>query len=238
MVTIALTVLTIGLYFWPGSAGALQFDREALGHGELWRLLTGHLTHFGAGQLQWDLLVFAGLGVWCEWQSRRAFVCCLAAASLAISIGVWILQPQFVVYRGLSGLDMALVGLLIGGLLRRARQEHNVPTLVAGRLALTVVVAKCLYEWLTGQTIFVEALGSFAPVPLAHLIGLAVGLALANMVDFAVHLPYPVLPTEDDRRDEISPEPGVRRRPSREGAKRWGLRCFSGASTPTKDSAY
>ena len=50
----------------PGEASWLILDRTAVGQGEVWRLLTGHLLHYTPRHLGWDLLAFLLLGGWCE----------------------------------------------------------------------------------------------------------------------------------------------------------------------------
>lgn len=73
--------------------------------------------------------------------------------------------------RGLSGLDCALVGLLAASLLR-----HGQPLAAGGGvLVLIGFAAKCVFELVTAQTVFATGDG-YAPVPLAHLMGLAAGL--------------------------------------------------------------
>src|SRR5262245_43857249 len=41
---------------------------------EPWRLWTGHFTHWNGDHLFWDLIVFIGLGAYCERRNRLAFL--------------------------------------------------------------------------------------------------------------------------------------------------------------------
>ena len=86
----------------------LQYDREAIAQGELWRLVTCHLVHFGLEHLVWDTAVFALLAVLCWRLGRVRCLVSLGAATLAIPAVLFVLQPGLPTYRGLSGLDSAL----------------------------------------------------------------------------------------------------------------------------------
>ncbi len=176
--TLAFAVLTVAIHFVPPLGNVLQFDRAAIAHGQVWRFLTAHLTHFGNDHLRWDLLVFVVLGAIAERISRRNFLITLSVSAAVIMLGVWLAQPQFTIYRGLSGIDSALYGFVITDLLAAGWRERHGFSLVVGGLALAGFSAKCAFELATGDTVFVETGGAFAPVPLAHLLGLAVGTAV------------------------------------------------------------
>jgi rhomboid family GlyGly-CTERM serine protease len=172
--TLALAALAILIQLVPGAAAWMQFDRGAIAGGEWWRLLTGHLAHFSANHLVWDVGMLLALGFAAERESAVGSACALGLASVAISATIWFGQPQFVVYRGLSGLDCALGGYLAGSLLRRPQRV----ALLAGAATLVFVGAKATYEAATGSTAFANGIG-YAPVPLAHVVGLAAGTLVA-----------------------------------------------------------
>lgn len=157
----------------PEVAAALQFDRAAVEAGELWRLVTAHLTHYDANHLAWDVAVFFALGWLCERQDRRTTGLALGVAAGAITLGVWAALPQFATYRGLSGLDCTLFALLAARLLRLpARAARWI-----GGIALLALATKCSVETATATTLFASGTG-YDPVPLAHLLGAAVGALL------------------------------------------------------------
>ena len=151
----------------PGAAALLEYDRAAVAGGELWRLLTCHLAHLSPEHLLWDALTFAGLGWMCEQRGRGRLVLTLVVSAVAIPAVLFVFDPGLAVYRGLSGLDMALAGLLAAGELRRSPR-------VAGA-ALVVLGAKLAYELASGGALFVALDGAEA-VPLAHAVGAAVGI--------------------------------------------------------------
>ena len=160
----------------PGLTEALQFDRSAFSRGEIWRLVTGHFTHFGADHLRWDVIAFVAFGSLVEFRSRQAWVYCVAISAVVISFGVSWLQPQFALYRGLSGIDSALFAFVTTDLVREGRRAKDKLMIGLGALALCGFVAKCVYELVSGRTLFVESGDTFQPVPLAHLLGAVVGV--------------------------------------------------------------
>lgn len=172
--TLTVAVAAFAIHLLPGVADWLQYDRAAIGQGELWRLLTAHLAHFGGNHLVWDTAAFLTLGAAAERESRKQCATALGLSAVLIAPVLWLWQPGFQTYRGLSGLDSALFGLLAGSLLARG---DRVPV-VAGMLALFGFAAKCLFELATAQTVFASGAG-YSPVPLAHLVGLAAGVTVA-----------------------------------------------------------
>lgn len=167
----ALAAAAVAIHVLPaGVAAALQFDRGALERDAWWRLVTAHLTHFDGNHLAWDVGVFLALGWTCERAAPRTTARALLAAAVAITLAVWAWQPQFAIYRGLSGLDCTLFALVATGLMR---QRGASPRLI-GLLALLGLGGKCLLELATGATVFARGTG-FDPVPLAHLVGATIG---------------------------------------------------------------
>lgn len=172
VITPLLAVAAVAIHLLPPDvAAALQFDRAALAAGELWRLLTAHLTHFTPSHLAWDVGVLVGLGWFCERESRRQTVLALALAAGAVSATVWYVLPDLQSYRGLSGLDCALFGLLA----MRQLQQRSPAAKLTGLLALVALGFKSGWETLSGAPLFVTG-GEFVPVPLAHLVGAGCGV--------------------------------------------------------------
>ncbi len=180
--TLVFSALAIVVHFVPALTLGWQFDRAAVAHGQIWRFFTAHLTHFGSDHLRWDVIAFAVLGAMVERISRSAFLVTLALSGALITLGVWVAQPQFTTYRGLSGIDSALFGFVVARVISEGRRIRHGFTLAVGGLALAGFTAKCLFELATGDTVFVASTGTFAPVPLAHLIGLATGVATAGLI--------------------------------------------------------
>jgi len=161
----------------------LQYDRQAIADGQLWRLVTGHLVHFGLEHLAWDAAVFVLLAVLCWRLGRGVCLASLVGATLAIPAVLWILEPGLQTYRGLSGLDSALYVTAAVTLGRRLWTRGRRLSAAAAFLSVLGLAAKVTYELATGQALFVDALTlGFAPVPIAHATGgLAGGLAALSV---------------------------------------------------------
>ncbi len=179
-ITLFFSSFAIAIHAVPGLTDTLQFDREALSRGEIWRFVTGHFTHFSADHLCWDVIAFIAFGSLVEFRLRRAWIYCVAISAVVISFGVSWLQPQFSLYRGLSGLDSALFAFVVTDLVREGRRTHDKLMFALGSFALTGFLVKCVYELATGRTLFVAASDTFQPVPLAHLLGAVIGVLSAQ----------------------------------------------------------
>jgi hypothetical protein len=83
-------------------------------------------------------------------------------------------------YRGLSGIDSALFGLLTVLLIREALEAGDRRgLLLAGGFSI-LFAGKTAFELVSGAGVFVSDFGAaVSPVPLAHLAGAAVGAAAA-----------------------------------------------------------
>jgi len=148
----------------------LAWDRAAIGgQGEVWRLVTGHLTHLGLPHLALNL---AGLGL--TWFLVAAYLdekrwWLVAGASIAaMDLGFWFLEPQLVWYVGLSGL---LHGLLAAGTLAGLRTGP--PEI---RILAAVLVAKLAYEQWAGPLPGSEATSGGTVIVDAHAFGALGGL--------------------------------------------------------------
>lgn len=159
---ISLTLLAIAAALLPGSWLELQRG------GAVWRIATCHFTHFTYEQLAWDALVFLLLGILCARENHGAFRATLLASVVIVPIAV-LAFSNVTTYRGLSGIDSALFGLLLVTEWRRSR-------IVA--LCGAAFAAKMIFEMKTGATIFVHS-DAFVAVPVAHIAGALVGVIVA-----------------------------------------------------------
>ena len=83
----------------------LRYDRDAISHGEVWRLLTGHFTHLGVSHFVLNALGMALIAYLViaqftpvQWLLISLFVI------TGIDLGFWMFEPQLRWYVGLSGL--------------------------------------------------------------------------------------------------------------------------------------
>lgn len=173
--TLGLAACVGLLHCLPSAVALLEYRADATG--QLWRLLTWHLVHWSNQHLLWDVLAFAILGTLAERQSRRLACRAFLLGAVAVSLAVRLAYPDLPACRGLSGVDCVLFGLVWWQCLQAARCQHD-------RLRLATFVAvgggfllKTLYEIRFGQAFF--AGDGFIPLPLAHLVGFAVGSLIA-----------------------------------------------------------
>jgi len=151
----------------------LLYDRSALVHNELWRLLTCHWVHLSWDHLIWSAMTFLGLGSLCELMDKKKYYATVAVSALLIPAAIWWGLPDLVVYGGLSGLDCALYALLMVLLIKREIRSRNRLWVACFSLLLVGLIAKITYETITGLTI----------LPLAHLVGGVVGTGIGLVND-------------------------------------------------------
>lgn len=177
-----LSLLAIVISPIPGLPELLQFNRAAIGRGELWRLVSGNFAHWNSNHLCWDAVMFLVLGVAVEARRKDTFAIDLLLSSLAVSAAVWRYCPETVLYRGLSGIDSALFVLLATSLALEARRDHKRRQFVAALVLLLGFAAKIGYELATQQTLFVDSsVTTFVPLVETHLAGAIAGALLAVM---------------------------------------------------------
>ena len=150
---------------------ALEYQYRAIGDGELWRLITGHLVHLGRQHLLMNLL---GLGlIWAlllRFETNLSCTLALLLLSLGTSLGLYLLSPDLAWYRGLSGV---LHGLLVWALLRQWRSSPGLHGIILGLVAL-----KLIWEQSIGPLPGSAELASGRIVVEAHLYGALSGALL------------------------------------------------------------
>jgi rhomboid family GlyGly-CTERM serine protease len=162
-----------------------RYDRLAIADGEVWRLLSGHLTHLG-----WSHFVLNAIGL--------LLVCYLVAARFSgrcwllitgiviagIDLGFWFLEPQLLWYVGLSGV---LHGVLAAGAVSGIREGGLDYRLIAAFLA-----GKLLYEQLLGPLPGSEEAAGGNVVVMAHLYGALSGAVAGWFFSFRKAPPAPI----------------------------------------------
>ncbi len=149
-------------------ARALIYDRVLIFHGEIWRIWTGHVVHFGTSHFIWNLAVFLPAGWWLErlWPGiTRGYY---LASPLIISAAMLALDPTLGRYAGLSGLATGMLVLLSALQLGRRSEEPAWFWLSV----LLLVAIKIGVELFTGAPVFVSGFGDIRTVPLAHIFGI------------------------------------------------------------------
>jgi rhomboid family GlyGly-CTERM serine protease len=143
-------------------ANLLQYDRAAILHGEVWRLVTGHFVHWSFAHLAWDLLAFIILGAICA-RRRGLFAIVVIGTALIVSLFLLVACPEVAQYRGLSAIDSALwiwSVFIIGE--RRVGLALTLLSLFLGKLMIESA----------GGALFVDGI---TVLPVVHLVGAAAG---------------------------------------------------------------
>jgi hypothetical protein len=118
------------------------------------------------------------LGYACEEISPQGYLATLAIASFVIPALLWKFESGMLFYRGMSGIASALFVFGAMLLMQKAFKRKDRLGFFFFVTAGVGYVLKILYEFISGSAIFVKTADVFSPVPLAHLAGGAVGLAV------------------------------------------------------------
>ena len=178
----AMVVANAGLV--PGAPAAarqwvgwLEFDRQAVLDGQVWRLVTGNLVHWSVEHFLLDGGPFLLVGLLYERALGRRYPWIIAGCGLAVGCGILAFLPGMEVYRGLSGVDSGQFAAALWAEAALARREPRRWLWLAPVAAIFTV--KILFECATGGLFFgTEALGEIGlPTPLAHAAGVCAALA-------------------------------------------------------------
>ncbi len=106
---IAVFLVAVVIEFNPGWRDVLIYDRHAVMLGELWRMWTGHLVHFGWPHLVADAGLLVILG-WPLGQKHRQFswLALFLMPPFISGVLLW-LDPGMTRYAGLSAVDLGLL---------------------------------------------------------------------------------------------------------------------------------
>ena len=83
-VTCLIGLVAVAIACIPRLQHTLQFDVTAVVSGELWRVVTGHLTHWNLEYCFRDLSVSGVLGALCKRRNRNRFFAGIVAGDIAI----------------------------------------------------------------------------------------------------------------------------------------------------------
>jgi len=121
------------------SVAKLRYDRGALAAGQWWRLATAHLVHL---DLRHALLNGGGLALMWALFARdyggRQWALILAAAAVAIDLGLWFRDTDVLWYVGASGV---LHGVMAAGTLAALRRGER-----DGFILAAFIIVKLAYE--------------------------------------------------------------------------------------------
>jgi rhomboid family GlyGly-CTERM serine protease len=176
---------------WSGtvlSGTTLRYDREAIVTGGEWyRLVSGHLYHYDATHLGWNL---AGVAL-VAWLFVREYtlgqwLVILVVSTVAVDVGFLVFEPQLAWYVGFSGV---LHGLAAAGLVRWWVRYRDAMTLVAS----AVFAGKLGWEHTVGPLPFTAETLAIPVVHAAHTYGAVGGAVTAWLLGLRQPRPAPSL---------------------------------------------
>jgi len=178
--TLFVLAISVLVYALPGVASLLIFDRSAILHGEVWRILSGHAVHFSSTHFVYDLLAFGLAGGMIEYKRYPGCGILYVVMAFAIGVSLLIFKPGMDYYGGLSGLACgAVVYLALFGL-------HDTPSLrLVSAMMLVLVVSKIAFELYTGQPVLLSNQQElFISMPISHLVGVLSAISVFLYVGY------------------------------------------------------
>jgi rhomboid family GlyGly-CTERM serine protease len=182
--TLAICAGAAFIFIAPELGTLLIYDRAAIAHGELWRLVTGNLVHLSTTHLAYNLAAFLITGAIIEIRGYRFFPMLCLAAAILIGIALYCSKPAMYYYAGLSGVvTAAITYLCLHGLTEKGTWRWLCATMLAG------VVAKLWIELMIGKSFLLAvSTDEFAPAPLSHLIGAITAMLLFVSTHLSAHI--------------------------------------------------
>lgn len=172
--TLCLCGLVLCAQAFPALHELLSFDRNAIQQGQLWRLLSGNLTHHSPTHLTLNLFAMLVVGSLLEARRYRGYGLLVLGSAATIGTTVYLLRTDIVHYAGLSGIvTAALVMLCLLGL-----QEERIWRGICATMlvAITLKLGAELWFGLSLEQQLDQTL--FQPVAESHLAGALTGLGI------------------------------------------------------------
>lgn len=107
--TVFLSGIALFAVFSPTATDVLVYDRELVEAGEVWRLWTGHLVHFGPAHMVIDVGLFLVLSHVVSRASKAFYLFALIALPCLITGYLFAFDPDMQRYGGLSAINLSLL---------------------------------------------------------------------------------------------------------------------------------
>lgn len=170
----AILIFIALLAQFSGKAGfiLLQYQREKILSGELWRLISGHLIHLSWSHMWMNLLALVLIAlIFKNLYSEKVWWLLLGASMLGIDLGLLLFNPEIIWYVGLSGV---LHGIFAGLALLYWRT-----TGIKGSILLLGIIIKLVVEQWNGALPGSAELSGGRVIIDAHLYGALAGILTA-----------------------------------------------------------
>jgi len=155
-----------------GQVQSWRYDLNLINNGNYWLMLSGHFVH-----LNWThwALNMAGLAIvaffFSPYGNVVQWLLVILISSVFVSLGMYLWNPDVITYVGLSGV---LHGLFIYGAIRETRFYP-----ASGYALLALLVAKLIWELMSGPLPGSEELTAGRVITDAHFYGAVGGLVSA-----------------------------------------------------------
>ena len=171
----AAALTAIFVQAWPAAQTALQWHAGGVAAGQLWRLVTGHLTHWSWPHAISDTLTFVGLCILGSRYPRRLAIL-TAILAVTVSVSVLVFGGSIEVYRGLSGISYGLLTWLLWGY--ASREQGWLQAIWLG--CLMYIISKTVLDCFLPLPLLPNFLPEgIAVAGSAHLAGIATGIAFS-----------------------------------------------------------
>lgn len=169
--TLLITLLAGLALASPAVSERLIYDRALIFQGQVWRIWTGHVVHYGFSHFFWDFAVFVPAGCWLErlWPKSARWFYLLSPLVISIALLAW--DSALLRYAGISGVATGTLVLLAACQLSRGKPEPAWFWLAV----LALVGVKIGHELITGAPLVVSDFAGIRSVPLAHISGAVCG---------------------------------------------------------------
>jgi rhomboid family GlyGly-CTERM serine protease len=156
----------------PAWRHLLVYDRNAVQAGELWRLWTGNIVHFGWLHFLADTGLWLIIGWFVEREHPRTARITIFFIPLAVTGAVYFFDPEMIRYAGLSGMNVGyLVFLALAGW-QKSWKDWFWPAILGIHVLELILEA----TWGHGMVMFDDL--SIRVATIAHIGGIIFGLGL------------------------------------------------------------
>ncbi|SGZ03768.1 rhombosortase [Moritella viscosa] len=152
----------------------LDYNRELILDGELWRLITGNFNHTNIYHVLLNVCALAVIsGLHYRYYSATTYLGLILILSIGVGAGIFFLSPNTHLYVGLSGILHGII--IVGAIIDVTKQYYSGYVLIAG------TIIKIINEQFFNSPIEMSKLIQAQVLTEAHLYGLVTGLIIAPL---------------------------------------------------------
>ncbi len=168
--------ITCLLFIFNPISEVLQYQRELIKTGSFLTFFTGHFIHWDFSHLFWDLMIFIIFGEIICSENKKMFLVLVLSSTIIISLTVFYINSDILLYRGLSGIDTVLCSYVGISMICDYRKNRLFPLM--GISILLFLFGKYGIECITENAIFAKS-DNYIILHSVHLIGTIFGMLCA-----------------------------------------------------------